>query len=103
MSSSISFDIEKAIEIFKELRSWRAVAKKLGVHPYSIQYALEPLGFKSIRPIGQKRTWDIEQAVEMRKKGKSIKELAKIFNRSTVTIRKGLVEYDLKHKEREFR
>lgn len=103
MSSSTNFDVEKAIELFKELRSWRAVAQKLGVHPYSIQYALEPLGFKSVRSIGQKRTWDVERAADMRKKGKSIKELAKVFNRSTVTIRKGLTEYDSEHSERRFK
>lgn len=90
---SYSFDINEAIREFDKTPSWGAVAKKLGVHPYSIQHALEPMGKKSIKSVGQRRKWDIEQAIKMRE-SMSVRAIAKELGVSEVAIRKGIKEFE---------
>jgi hypothetical protein len=92
MSKPTKFNVQKAIELFRETPSWRAVALELGVHPFSIQHALEPLGFKSVKPVGQQRTWDVKKAAKMRKKGITYEKIGEEVGASGCAVRMALVE-----------
>lgn len=90
------FDIEEAIVLFEKTPSWGAVAKALStenkcIHPYSIQSALEPLGYKTVRSVGHKRTWDVDKATEMRKKKQSYGNIAKALKVSEAAVRKAMM------------
>lgn len=88
-----TFDIEEAEKLFKITPSWRAVARQMGVHPDSVRFALEPLGYKSACRPGQRRTWSVKEAAKLRQRGKSIREIAKMFKRAESAIRRGLAQH----------
>lgn len=92
MARPQKFSTQRAIELFRETPSWRAVAKKLGVHPYSVQNALEPLGYIAIATVGQNRAWNVDDAVQLREKGMTYTQIAKVIGVSPSAIRKALVD-----------
>jgi hypothetical protein len=91
------FDIEEAVALFEKTPSWGAVARALStkdkcIHPYSVQSALEPLGYKTVRGAGHKRTWDVDKATEMRGKKQSYGKISRVLKVSETAVRKAMME-----------
>ena len=91
MRQKVEIDIPRAIELFKKYNSWRAVARELGVHPYIVQYRLQPLGYHTVQNVGMARSWDIQKAIQLRtKEGKTFREIGEILGVATSTVQKAL-------------
>ncbi len=91
MSRPLSFNLDKAIKLFKKYPSWSMVAKKMGVSRGSIMNALRPLGYKTEAKRGQPRTWDVEEALRLKTEEEmSIEDIAVRMGMSRRTIYDGL-------------
>ncbi|MFI6512857.1 hypothetical protein ACIBCT_35095 [Streptosporangium sp. NPDC050855] len=67
----------KAAKIYKEKRSLADVGKEMGVHESTVRYYLANLGFKDMRPQGDRTREDVtdELIVELREGGLSFAQI----------------------------
>lgn len=79
--------IEKAIELWSEGLGWTEIGKKLGVHKFSVQFALERRGFSSNKTTpGPEKRWDTNQAIVLKQKGFNLRDISQILGISYTTI-----------------
>ena len=84
MPREITFDVDEAIALFRKYPSWRKVARKLGVHPYSVQSKLSSLGYVAVKAPFAKQ-WS-DEASELRGKGWSYQKISKKVGVSVTSI-----------------
>ena len=76
---SEKLNIKKAKELHSKGMGWREIGRILGVHPYSVQFALERRGFKSNRKPGVQRRIDWDKVLSLRGLGHTYSEIADIM------------------------
>ena len=87
MPREVSFDVDRAVRLFKNCPSWRRVAKKLGVHPFSLQSKLSSLGYKADPGFFNTRGWS-DKASKLRKGGKTYKTIGEALGVSTTSVQR---------------
>lgn len=91
---SKEFDQAKAIRLYRAGKGWREIGRELGVHPYSVQWFFNSMGFEANPRI----KWDLEKAKKMRKEGFTFREIAEEVGVSFAAVRQAL-EKDNKNEE----
>jgi DNA-binding transcriptional regulator LsrR (DeoR family) len=87
-----NFDVEKAISLYKDGLGWRGIARKLGVHPFSIQSMLNRLGYESKHPVGGVKKINDQEVYDLKDDGYTHKDISEILKISESAIQKILAK-----------